>query len=56
MTRARELFIAALGMKTNLRILIKGSGSAIVMVIIETLFLGGLILAWLIWGQAPAGA
>jgi len=45
--------ITALGMKTNLRILVKGSGSAILLVLIETLFLGGMILAWIIWNQAP---
>ena len=45
--------ITALGMKTNLRILVKDSGHAIVLVLIETLFLGGFILTWLVWNQAP---
>ncbi len=42
--------IAALGMKTNLKILLRGSGPAIAMLVIETLLLGVLILAWVIFG------
>jgi len=38
--------IAALGMKTKPAVLIKGSGPAVAMVVIETLFLGAIILIW----------
>ncbi len=41
--------IAALGMKSSPRILFKGSAGALALVIIETLFLGGLVLGWLVW-------
>jgi uncharacterized integral membrane protein (TIGR00698 family) len=40
--------IAALGMKTKLSVLLKGSAPALAMVVLETLFLGGLILAWVV--------
>ena len=38
--------IAALGMKSSPRILFKGSAAALSLIVIETLFLGGLILGW----------
>ncbi len=40
--------IAALGMKTKLSVLLKGSAPALAMVILETLFLAALILLWVV--------
>lgn len=42
--------IAALGMKSSPKILFKGSAGALALVIVETLFLGALILAWILFG------
>jgi uncharacterized integral membrane protein (TIGR00698 family) len=41
--------IAALGMKTNLRVLFKGSAAALGLVVAETLILFGIILGWLVF-------
>ena len=43
--------IAALGMKSSPKVLFKGSAGALALVIIETLFLGALILAWILFGS-----
>ena len=40
--------IAALGMKSSPRILFKGSAAALALVVTETLFLGALILVWVL--------
>jgi uncharacterized integral membrane protein (TIGR00698 family) len=42
--------IAALGMKTKLSVLLKGSAPALAMVVLETLFLAILILVWVVLG------
>jgi uncharacterized integral membrane protein (TIGR00698 family) len=42
--------IGALGMKTKAAVLLKGSGPAVAMVVIETLFLGAIILMWVTTG------
>jgi len=48
---ASQLFlvmaISALGMKSSPRVLVQGSAGALALVILETLFLGALVLAWL---------
>ncbi len=43
--------IAALGMKSSPKVLFKGSAGALALVIIETLFLGALILLWILFGS-----
>ncbi len=43
--------IAALGMKSSPKVLFKGSAGALALVIIETLFLGALILLWVLFGN-----
>ena len=40
--------IAALGMKTNLKVLLKGSSTALLLVTAETVLLFGLLLAWIV--------
>jgi hypothetical protein len=37
-------------MKTKAAVLLKGSGPAVAMVVIETLFLGAIILMWVTTG------
>jgi uncharacterized integral membrane protein (TIGR00698 family) len=46
--------IASLGMKSSPKVLFRGSAGALALVIIETLFLGALILAWLLFGQTAS--
>ncbi len=43
--------IASLGMKSSPKILFKGSAGALALVMIETLFLGALILAWVLFSR-----
>lgn len=43
--------IASLGMKSSPKILFKGSAGALALVMIETLFLGALILVWVLFSR-----